>query len=268
MRPTISLCLFVHNDLVMLRQTLMHQVKWADEICVLDMASRDGTGEFCRTWLRPGDRYLYREENTCARWGFAEARNAVNRLATCDWVYSTDADQLVDWESAKRVYEVVERANGDVIALWGEDILKSHKYEAHQIEEAARALPRRTKESRRELFRRNSGVEYRGYLHEELYRGEVNCAGEAQQSELKRIHFSGWCNNDLRVKRYYWMMFRALKEPELQKWTNSWWYDTFCVEQASEIQRLAGEYEGTLESKREIAGLGFGLKSNESSIVQ
>jgi glycosyltransferase involved in cell wall biosynthesis len=209
------------------------------------MASTDGTREFCEAWLRPGDVYHRRETNTCPTLGFGEARTAAAALATCDWIFSTDADNVA-WTNREGVRHELKRAKGDVLSIWTLEIHNRKKWGSHQIEaailDAIKSGPVE-KTLHRGFVRRGSGIDWKGYIHEEPYRGEVNCAVETIQTDLMRYHLSGWMHNELRLMRYYWMFNRALENPELQKYTNAWWYDVFCKEHLSEIKRLAAEYE-------------------------
>lgn len=242
--PTVSLCVFVHNDLPMLKATLLHEAKWVDQICIMDMASDDGTREFCELYLRQGrDIYQRRESNTCPELGFAEAKNAVAALASMDWVYCSGADTLMDPAHARNIKWVLNQSRADVLSIQTTNLNPYQECQPHQLEAAIAHAQAGT--SRHRVFvRRDCGIDYKGYIHEEPYRGEVNTFGEAALTPLRRFHTHGWGNDELRTNRYGWMLLRAWqREPALQKYTNRWWYDEYCPQHKTLLHQQSEAYE-------------------------
>lgn len=248
MKPTVALCLFVHNDLPILKATLLHEIKWADQICILDMASSDGLAEFCQAWLRPGiDKYAVRTCNTVPDLGFAEARNACVEMATTDWVLSGSADTVMDWAQHGSIHKSITLEGVDVLYV---DTVNKEQFlnePPSMIEFGVKNTPTTGVDTHRILIRRNSNVRWKGYIHEELYRGEVNCAGEAKTSGLRRFHFPNWGDSKERrhviMRRYMWMLHRAKHNPELQCYTNAYWYNEWYAKNQETVERLAAEYE-------------------------
>lgn len=244
---TVACCLFACNDLPMLRSTLIHELRWVDQLCFVDMGSTDGTLEFVNSILRPGDRYEYRDSNTCPWLGFAEAHNAACALATTDWVYAGAASYCMGW--GQDIKGRLERASRPVI------ITETHHIEPtsvggkeSMIERAA--LAGGMVENHVTMYRRDVGVEWRGYLHSEPYAGQVNARSLAEITTLKRYHFGGWGNNRLRACRYAWMLRRAMREPRLQEGTSRWWFDVHCKNNEAEIEQMAVEYEAMAVDKQ------------------
>lgn len=251
MNPTVSLCVFTFNDLPLLKATLLHEMKWVDQVCILDMASTDETSEFCHAWLRPGiDRYHRRDTNTCPTLGFAEAKNAVSDMASGDWLLHSGSNTVMDWKQAHNIKTVLAHAQGDVLSVETINILPFKECAAHQMEAAVSKMRHDKMERHRLFIRRGSGIRHQGYIHEEPYRGEVNCAGEAVYTALRRYHFEGWGDRHARAMRNSWMLVRALDNPELQKWTNRWWFDTYCKQNEVELRRMAAEYEKCISIKQ------------------
>jgi len=245
MNPTVSLAIFTHNDLPMLKATLLHEQRWVDQVCILDMASADGTQEFCEAWLRPGvDVYRRRDTNTCPDLGFSEAKNAVMDMATSDWVLCAGADTIMDWRQAPNIKRVLAEVKADALSINTVSILPFKECQPHQIEEAV-ARKNFGKDGRHRCFvRRGSGIVFKGYIHEEPFRGEVNVFGEAQLTQLSRFHLHGWGNDNLRSWRYGWMLLRAWqREPALQAYTNEWWYKEYCPQNADLLKRQSEAYE-------------------------
>ncbi len=74
----------------------------ADEIIVLDAFSTDGTVSICTAL---GVRIEQREWK-----GYAESKNYLNSLATSDYIFSVDADEVVDHELKNAI--LVQKRNG------------------------------------------------------------------------------------------------------------------------------------------------------------
>lgn len=243
MTPTVSWCVFVHNDLPFLRNTLLHTSKWVDQICVLDLGSNDGTKEFCEAYLRKPDVYVRREVNTCPELGFAEAKNAVTALATMDWVFHAGANTILSFHHHDLIKWSLSQVEGDCASVETINVARYLDGSPYRMEEAMKKSAVISKERHRVLIRNGSDILSKGYIHEEPYRGEVNCFGEAMEIPVTRYHFQGWGNDLLRQQRYAWMFCRAMKEPELQKYTNRWWYDVFYPKNEQLLVERAEAYE-------------------------
>ena len=94
---TISVCMIVKNEEKNLRNCLTPLKRIADEIIVVDTGSTDRTKEIAREFTDK----IYDFEWTC---DFAAARNFAFSHATCDYIYSADADEVIDPENM-RVFE-------------------------------------------------------------------------------------------------------------------------------------------------------------------
>ena len=86
MRQRLSVILITLNEAPRLRATL-EAVQWADEIIVVDSGSTDGTVEVAQSL---GARVQVTD------WpGFGAQKNRALALATCPWVLSLDADEVL-----------------------------------------------------------------------------------------------------------------------------------------------------------------------------
>ena len=92
---TISLCMIVKNEEKVLRRCLMSLAGLMDEMIIVDTGSVDKTKEIALeftdrvydfTWV--GD--------------FAKARNFAFSKASCDYIYSADADEILDQENREK----------------------------------------------------------------------------------------------------------------------------------------------------------------------
>lgn len=251
MIPTdsLSVCYFTHNELPFLRATLLYEFKWADQVCIIDMGSTDGTLEFCTAALRPQDVYVRRETNTIPKMGFAEARNAVGRLASCEWIIFSDADRIFDWNQAQGIKTRLSMCRKDVMSIetWNIPTPTGKETDPNLIERAVANGKITSVENHRTIMRRGAGINYVGYMHEEMYLGEINCLDIAEPSGLRQFHFGHWQNDNLRQLRYAWMLRRAMRDPALQRGSNNWWYQTYYPSKREDLERMADQYEKLTE---------------------
>jgi hypothetical protein len=221
-------------------------MKWADQICVLDLGSVDGTEEFCKAVLRPHDVYERRPTNTCTRLGFAEANNAVISLSTSDWAYFCGANTCIDWTQHEDIKKILSELDESIVLLNIETIHvipPKGPPGLHLMEQQVARKDFYGTEHHRNFIRKGSGIETEGYIHEEPFIGEVNGASIAKSVPIRRYHFGGWSNEKIRGLRYAWMLRRAMNNPSLQKYTNPWWYNTFYPKNKSDIEERASEFE-------------------------
>lgn len=237
--PTIALCFPTCNNLPILRSTLIHNMRWADQICILDLGSTDGTREFLKAVLRPQDIYTFDSLNIIPEFGFAVARGQIASRAGTDWIWHGASNCCLDWECAEKIHGILDKCKSDVIAhqtIHVED-------QSDCIEHAVQRSGQRS-EWHRQIHRRGVGIEMKGYIHEELYRGEQNMWKVADAYiDLRQYHFEGRGNDELRRTRAAWMLMRAMKEPELQRHTNRYWYDQWVPQHLGELQQMANKYE-------------------------
>lgn len=83
----LSVVLITRNEARRIRRCL-DSVPWAKELVVVDQHSSDGTGEICREY---GATLLLREMTA----GFGEQKQFAITQATCPWILSLDADEVV-----------------------------------------------------------------------------------------------------------------------------------------------------------------------------
>ena len=87
--PLISACVIAKNESDRIERCL-RSVSWCDEVLVLDSGSADGTQEICR---RMGARVVETD------WpGWVKQKQRAAEFATHDWIFSLDADEVVDDE--------------------------------------------------------------------------------------------------------------------------------------------------------------------------
>ena len=84
--PSLSVVIITKNEERCIAECLA-SVAWADEIIVLDSGSTDDTVGICRKWTP----HVYETD-----WpGYGVQKGRALAKATCDWVLSIDADEMV-----------------------------------------------------------------------------------------------------------------------------------------------------------------------------
>jgi glycosyltransferase involved in cell wall biosynthesis len=105
--PTLSAIVITRNEAHNLHDCLQSMQGLVDEIIVVDSQSTDNTVAIAKQHgakvAQPAD------------WpGFGPQKNRALDLATCDWVFSIDADERVTPESAAEIKVVLERGDANV----------------------------------------------------------------------------------------------------------------------------------------------------------
>lgn len=92
---SVSLCMIVKNEEAVLRRCLDSVADLMDEIIIVDTGSTDKTKEIAAE---------YTEKIFDFEWiqDFSAARNFAFSKATCDYIYSADADEVLDEENRQR----------------------------------------------------------------------------------------------------------------------------------------------------------------------
>jgi len=107
---TISVTINTLNEEKNLRQALRSVRSWVDEIVVVDMQSEDRTVEIAREF---GAKVFFHE-----RVGFADpARAFAIAQASADWILMLDADELVPPPLSRRLREIAESDDADIVRI-------------------------------------------------------------------------------------------------------------------------------------------------------
>lgn len=98
---TISLCMIVKNEERVLSRCLDSIADLCDEIIIVDTGSTDSTKEIAAN---------YTEKVYDFRWtgNFSDARNYAFSKATMEYIYSADADEILDEDNRKRFLNLKE----------------------------------------------------------------------------------------------------------------------------------------------------------------
>lgn len=92
---TVSLCMIVKNEEKILRRCLDSVADLMDEIVIVDTGSTDATKAIAREYTGAVYDFEWVDD-------FSAARNFAFSRATCDYIYSADADEVLDEENRER----------------------------------------------------------------------------------------------------------------------------------------------------------------------
>ena len=96
---TISVCMIVKNEEKVLARCLDSLRPIADEIIIADTGSTDATKEIAARYTDKIYDFTWIDD-------FAAARNFVFSKATQDYIYSADADEVLDAENCKKFLQL------------------------------------------------------------------------------------------------------------------------------------------------------------------
>ena len=110
---TISLCMIVKNEEKNLRPCVESLSGIYDELIIVDTGSKDGTKRIAEDL----GAQVYDYEWKC---DFADARNFAFSKATCDYIYSADADETIDAENREKLRILKENMDEriDIVQMW------------------------------------------------------------------------------------------------------------------------------------------------------
>jgi tetratricopeptide (TPR) repeat protein len=166
---TISACLIVRNESLVLERCLSSLAGAVDEIVVVDTGSTDGTLEIA---TRFGARICHYEW----RGDFASARNFGIDAASCNWILIIDADEYLEEGAQPQVRAIVELTDADGILVTQRNLL------------AADDLIQSADSQTLRLFRRQDGVRYEGIIHEEVAPAITRRGGSLATSSIVMVH--------------------------------------------------------------------------------
>lgn len=164
---TISLCMIVKNEEACLERCLKSLEGIVDEMIIVDTGSIDRTIEIAKSFGAK----VYNFKWTGS---FSDARNYAFSLATCDYIYSGDADEELDEENRRRFKDLkidIGELNVDIVQM----------YYSNQL--AFRTVYNYDRELRPKLFKRVRHFIWQDPIHEQVALDPV-----ISNSDIEIIH--------------------------------------------------------------------------------
>ena len=163
---TVSLCMIVKNEERVLARCLDSVADLMDEIIIVDTGSADAT-------KRIAAEYTDKIYDFVWTGNFADARNFAFSMAGMDYIYSADADEVLDTRN-REAFRQLKATLSDKI-----DIVQM--YYANQLESGT--IYNFDRELRPKLFKRLRTFEWTGAIHEQVRLTPVVC-----DSDIEILH--------------------------------------------------------------------------------
>jgi len=166
-RQTLSVCIIAKNEEAYIENSLKSILPVADEIIFVDTGSTDNTVAIAKKYT---DKIYFTEwEND-----FSKARNEYLKYATCDWILSIDADEVLTKESQVQIlnFLLMDKFKDEPI------VFNFKILEETEIKDKYKIFYKRA------LFKNKLGFKFLRAIHEDLYIDNV---------EVKRVNAAMFC---------------------------------------------------------------------------
>lgn len=151
---TVSVCMIVKNEEKNLPVCLDCLKDLADEIVIVDTGSSDGTKEIAKKYGAKIYDFAWTDS-------FSDARNYAFSKATCDFIYSADADETIDEENQERFKNLISEISDMELDI---DIVQM--YYCNQLEN--NTVYNYDRELRPKLYRRVRSFIWQDPIHESV----------------------------------------------------------------------------------------------------
>ncbi len=231
---SISVCMIVKNEEDRLDTCLKSLKPIADEIIVVDTGSEDSTKEIAARYTDK----IYDYEWTGS---FSDARNYAFSLASCDYIYSADADEELDSENIEKFIRLKENLDTDI------DIVQM--YYCNQLQN--NTIYSFDRELRPKLYKRLRTFTWEETIHEAVRLNPI-----VYDSDIDIIHRpgEGHAARDLKAFERLISSGQALSERLTE---------IYCKE-----LYIAGNKENYLNAKAFVAGLADSEGLSKDQIVR
>ena len=172
---TISLCMIVKNEEDCLKRCLDSLKGIVDEMIVVDTGSTDRTKEIAKECGAKVEDFTWTGD-------FSDARNFAFSKASCDYIYSADADEELDEENRERFIKL----KSDLTEL-NIDIVQMHY--CNQLE--FRTVYNFDRELRPKLFKRVRYFIWEDPIHEQITLDPVICNSDIEIMHKPKENHAG-----------------------------------------------------------------------------
>lgn len=148
---TVSLCMIVKNEEQILRRCLDSLVGLMDEIIIVDTGSTDATKQIAAKYTDQIYDFVWIND-------FAAARNFAFSKAKMEYIYSADADEVLDEKNRAAFLQLKETLLPEIEIV--------QMYYANQLSHGT--IYNYDRELRPKLFKRNRTFHWQGAIHEQI----------------------------------------------------------------------------------------------------
>jgi glycosyltransferase involved in cell wall biosynthesis len=180
----LSIYSIIKNEEKMIR-TMLESVKGADEIVVcIDDTTTDNSEAIAREYTDKVFKFKWDDD-------FAKAKNEAASHCTGDWLMSMDGDLRLEEDGIAKIRTLIENTRYDLLNIELESL--SHPGSVHL---------------RGKIYKRESGLQYRGRAHEDFPR-----AGNTHESGVLPKIYYGYSENHAKdPNRYIRILGKQVKE--------------------------------------------------------
>jgi len=201
----ISFCVITLNEEISLPRALKSAQGVADEIVVVDCGSTDRTQEIAR---EQGAEVFHQ-----AWTNFSEQRNYAASRASCEWIYTLDADE-----------ELSEQLRGSLLE-WKKMDARLNAYEMPRLTWYLGGWVKHSgwyPNLQRRLYRKNA-AKYRGIVHETLV-----FAGKAGYLSGDLLHYTAqnFAEHEANVEKYSTLSAQKMFDEGKRSWRGGQWFAT------------------------------------------
>lgn len=148
---TVSVCMIVKNESKILRRCLDSYKPVWDELIIVDTGSEDDTIDIARTYTDKVYEFAWTGD-------FSEARNFAISKASCDYIFTADADEILEGENVESFLALKSCLDESV------DVVQM--YYGNQLDHGT--VYNFDKELRPKLFKRVKPIRFKDPVHETL----------------------------------------------------------------------------------------------------
>lgn len=170
--PTISLCMIVKNEEMILKRCLDSICGLMDEIIIVDTGSTDTTKEIAAEYTDKIYDFTWVND-------FSAARNFAFSKASCEYIYSADADEVVDKDNYEKFKQLKESLLPEIEIV--------QMYYGNQL--SFGTIYNFDRELRPKLFKRQRSFEWIEPIHE-----TVRLTPVVYDSDIEITHLPGDCH--------------------------------------------------------------------------
>jgi glycosyltransferase involved in cell wall biosynthesis len=183
---TISTCLITKNEENYIENLLRSIKNISDEIIIVDTGSTDKTMEISRKYTNKIFSIKWEDD-------FSKARNESIKYASSDWILYLDADEILDYESSKKIKKYLSLLDNKPYIIVGNII-----------------LPDKTSFIRTVLFRNNYNIKFREKIHEQL-EGENPIYAYCPIIKVYVTRYEDLSTIKEKTKKYYELLEKSLE---------------------------------------------------------
>ena len=148
---TVSLCMIVKNEEQILQRCLDSLAGLMDEIIIVDTGSTDATKEIAAKYTDKVYDFVWIDD-------FSAARNFAFSKAGMEYIYSADADEMLDEKNRAAFLQLKQTLLPEIEIV--------QMYYANQLSHGT--IYNFDKELRPKLFKRNRSFWWQGAIHEQV----------------------------------------------------------------------------------------------------